>query len=98
MGKRKVTILEPAATAVAEVAWLIESKGLPQTAKKFENEAFEFFEKLSDERVEYKSCSYNLWKNLNYRYITYKKKYVIAYLSHEKEIIICDFVSAKLFK
>jgi hypothetical protein len=28
MGKRKVTILEPAASAVAEVAWFIENLGL----------------------------------------------------------------------
>ena len=96
MGKRKISVLEPAATAVAEIAWFIESKGLPQTAKKFVNEIFDFFEKLSDERLEHKPCSYNNWKILNYRCITYKKKYVIAYLSQEKEIIICDFVSAKL--
>lgn len=98
MGKRKVSILEPAATAVAEIAWFIESKGLPQTAKKFVDEAFAFFEKLSDERFEYKPCSYNKWKNLNYRCVTYKKKFVIAYLSQEKENIICDFVSSKLLK
>ena len=42
MGKRKVSILEPAATAVAEIAWFIENKGLPQTAKKFVDEAFNF--------------------------------------------------------
>jgi hypothetical protein len=30
MGKRKVTILEPAATSVAEVAWFIESLGLKE--------------------------------------------------------------------
>lgn len=98
MGKRKVSILEPAATAVAEIAWFIESKGLPQTAKKFVDEAFAFFERLSDERFEYKHCSYNKWKNLNYRCVTYKKKFVIAYLSQEKEIVICDFVSSKLLK
>ena len=46
MGKRKVSILEPAATAVAEIAWFIENKGLPQTAKKIVNEAFYFFENL----------------------------------------------------
>ena len=33
MGKRKVSILEPAVTAVAEIALFIESEGLPQTAK-----------------------------------------------------------------
>jgi hypothetical protein len=59
MGKRKVTILEPAATAVAEIAMFIESKGLPATAKKFVDEAFTFFEKLSDERITHHPCSYN---------------------------------------
>jgi hypothetical protein len=73
MGKRKVSILEPAATAIAEIAFFIESKGLPETAKKFIQEAFEFFEKLSDNKLEYKGCSYNQWKNLNYRCITYRK-------------------------
>jgi hypothetical protein len=34
MGKRKVSILEPAATAVAEIAFFIEGEGLPKTAKK----------------------------------------------------------------
>ena len=98
MGKRKVTILEPAATAVAEIAYFIESKGLPQTARKFIIEAFAFFEKLSDDRIKHKICSYPQWDNLGYRYITYKKKYSIAYLSLENEIVICEFVSTKLLK
>jgi len=80
MGKRKVTILEPAVAAIAEIALFIESEGLPQTAKKFVDEVFEFFEKLSDERIEHKSCSYIQWKELNYLCVTYKKKYVVAYL------------------
>ena len=98
MGKRKVTILEPAAETVADVALFIESKGLPQTAKKFVDEAFAFFEKLADERIEHKPCKYNnVWKYLDYRCVTYKK-YVVAYLSQPGEIIICDFVAAKLLK
>jgi len=96
MGKRKVSILEPAATTVAEIAFFIEGKGLPQTAKKFVDDAFLFFEKLSDERIIHKPCSYNRWKELNYRCVPYKKKYVVAYLSLETEIVICDFVAAKL--
>ena len=44
MGKRKVSILEPAAEAIADIALFIEGKGLPQTAKKFIDEAFEFFD------------------------------------------------------
>ena len=96
MGKRKVSILEPAATAVAEIAFFTESKGLPQTAKKFVAEEFEFFEKLSDDRIEYRPCAYEVWNNLNYRCVTYKKKYVVAFLSLKTEMVICVFVSAKL--
>ena len=98
MGKRKISILEPAADAVADIALFIEGKGMPETAKKFVNEAFEFFEKLSDERIEHKPCNYNnLWKYLDYRCAIYKK-YVVAYLSQQNEIIICDFVAFKLLK
>jgi len=98
MVKRKVTILEPAAVAVAEIAFFIEGKGMPQTAKKFVQETFSFFEKLSNELIEYRPCIYERWKDLNYHCITYKKKYIVAYISQEKEIIICDFVSAKILK
>ena len=98
MGKRKIRILETAATAVAEVAWFIESQGLPQTADKFVDEVFDYFETLADEIIEHRQCSYEKWKDLNYRCVTYKNKYVIAYLSLEKEIVICDFVSSKLLK
>ena len=98
MGKRKVSILEPAAEAVADIAFFIAGKGLPVTAKKFVDGAFIFFEKLADERVVYKPCNYNnAWKNLGYRCITYKK-YVIAYLSQPDEIVICDFAVAKILK
>jgi len=96
MGKRKVSILEPAATAVAEIAFFIEGKGLPQTAKKFVAEAFRFFERLSDDRIEYRTCSYEAWEKLGYRCVTYKKKYVVAFLSLKNEIVVCEFISAKL--
>ena len=66
MGKRKVSILEPATTALAEIAWFIENKVLPQTARKFVDDAFEFFDKLSDERIEYKLCTFIRWKILHY--------------------------------
>ncbi|MCW3106950.1 MAG: ParE toxin of type toxin-antitoxin system, parDE [Segetibacter sp.] len=98
MGKRKVSILEPAATAVAEIAFFIESKGLPATAKKFVDEAFAFFDELSDDRIERMRCRNRVWKRLGYKCITYKKKYVIAFLSLENEIVICDFVASKLLR
>ena len=98
MGKRKVSILEPAATAVAEVAWFVESKGMPATAKKFVDEAFHFFQQLSDDTLEHRPCKYLKWKQLGYRCVNFRRKYIIAYLSLEKEVIICDFVSSKLLK
>ena len=98
MGKRKVSILESAVDVIAEIAWFIESKGLPQTAKKFVDDAFLFFDNLSNEGIEHKPCSYKQWKDLGYRCAPYKKKYVVAYLSQEKEIVICDFVPAKLLQ
>lgn len=64
MGKRKITILEAAAISVAEVAWFIESRGLPDTAKKFVDKTFFFFETLSDEKVLHHPCRY---KNGNQR-------------------------------
>ena len=96
MDKRKVSILEPAASAVAEIAYFIESKGLPQTAKKFVDEVFAFFDKLSDDVLVHKLCTYEEWRALNYRCVPYNKKYTIAYLSMKKEIIICEFVASKL--
>jgi hypothetical protein len=96
MGKRKISILEPAATSVAEIAFFVESIGLPQTAKKFVSDAFEFFNKLSDERIEHRPCTYEVWRNMDYHCVTYKKKYVVAYLSTPNEIVICEFVSSKL--
>jgi hypothetical protein len=98
MGKRKVTILESAVIAVAEVSFFIESKGLPATAKKFVDEAFAFFESLSDERFVHRPCSYKAWSDMNYRCAMFRKKYAVAYMNLEKEIIICEFVSMKLLK
>lgn len=95
MGKRKVNILEPASTSVAEIAYFIESEGMPQTARRFVDQAFEFFAKLSDDLFVHKPCTYEQWRRQNYRCVK-NKKYVVAYLSMKSEIVICEFVSAKL--
>lgn len=42
MGKRKISILEPAAEAVANIAFFIAGKRLPATVKKFVDEVFLF--------------------------------------------------------
>ena len=95
MGKRKVTILDTASDAVAEVAFFVEAKGLPQTAKKFVIEVFDFFASLSDDRIEHHPCKYPLWKTLSYYCVTYKK-YTAAYLVLKDEIVVCEFTASKL--
>jgi hypothetical protein len=73
-GQKEISILESAAIAVAEVAWFIESNGLTQTSKKFVDDAFSFFDKLSDDRIEHRPCTHSKWKELRYRCVSYKKK------------------------
>ena len=58
MGKRKIKILETAATAVAKVSWFIESQGLPQTAEQFVDDVFNYFETLADEIIEHRPCTH----------------------------------------
>ena len=96
MGKRKVTILDTAVKAVAEASFFIEGKGLPETAKRFVDEAFAFFEKLSDDRIVHRPCKYSPWQKLTYRCVSFRKKYAVAYLERKSEIIICEFAVAKL--
>jgi hypothetical protein len=71
------------------------SKSLPQTAKKFVVEVFDFFASLSDDRIQHHPCKYPSWKTLSYCCVTYKK-YSVAYLYLADEIIICEFVASKL--
>lgn len=95
MVKREVSILESASAERAGVSYFIEGKGMPATAKKFVDEAFAFFETLADNRKEYRKCKYKRWRVLDYHCITYKK-FVVAFISTEREIIICDFVPSGL--
>ncbi len=96
MGKRKVTILEPAVEAVAEIALYIEGRGLPETAKRFVDEAFAFFEELSNDIKVHHPCKYTPWKQLGFRCANFKKKYVAAYLALSNEVIVSEFALQKL--
>jgi plasmid stabilization system protein ParE len=98
MGKRKVTILEPAIEEVARIALYIEGEGLPKTAKKFVDDAFAFFELLGDERSVHRPCKHPAWKALNLRCVNFRKKYVISYIDNKNEIIVCEFALQKLVK
>jgi hypothetical protein len=96
VAQRKVAILQKAAEEVAHVAYFIESKGLPKTAKKFVDESFAFFHKLGDSRIKHKPCTVLAWKEEDYRCANFKKKYIVAYLDLDDEVIICDFALQKL--
>mgnify|MGYP001811270516 CR=1 FL=1 len=96
MAQRKVSILDKAAEEVAYIAYFIESKGLPKTARKFVDESFSFFHKLSDSRIKHKPCLKAAWMEEGYRCANFKKKYVVAYLDLNDEVIICDFALQKL--
>ncbi|MBS1661113.1 MAG: type II toxin-antitoxin system RelE/ParE family toxin [Bacteroidetes bacterium] len=99
MGKRKVTILDPAVDEVARIALFVEGEGAPQAAKKFVDDAFAFFESLSDERMIHRPCKTPaVWKALNLRCVNFRKKYVVSYLDNKSEIVVCEFVLQKLIK
>lgn len=96
MAQRKVSILDKAAEEVAYVAYFIESKGLPKTAKKFVAESFRFFQTLGTPKIKHRPCNFIEWKEEGYRCANFRKKYAVAYLDKEDEVIICDFALQKL--
>lgn len=96
MGKRKVTILEPAIEEVSRIALYIEGVGMPKAAKKFVDEAFAFFQSLSDERFVHRPCTHPSWKALDLRCVSFRKKYIVSYLDNRHEIIICEFALQKM--
>jgi hypothetical protein len=98
MGKRKVTILEPAIEEVARVALYIEGEGLPNTAKRFVDEAFAFFESLADDRFVHRPCKHPAWEKLDLRCANFHKKYIVSYLDNTNEIVICEFALQKTLK
>lgn len=98
MAQRKVSILDKAAEEVAYVAYFIESKGLPNTAKKFVAETFVFFQALGNSKIKHKPCDFPAWREAGYRCANFRKKYVVAYLDSADEVIICDFVLQKVLR
>lgn len=96
MAQRKVSILDQAAEEVAYVAFFIESQGVPKTAKRFVAEAFKFFQTLGGTQITHRPCKFVEWREEGYRCANFRKKYVVAYLDSEDEVIICDFAIQKL--
>lgn len=95
MGRRKVTIKESAAESIAAIAWFIQSKGMIATANKFTDAAYDYFIAVADTRKSYPLCREPERATLNYKCISYKKKYTLVFIETDTEIIICEFISSK---
>jgi plasmid stabilization system protein ParE len=96
MGRRKVIVKQTAADNIAAIAWYIESKDMIATADKFADDVYDYFLKLADARKSYPLCREPKRAMLGFKCIPYKKKYTIAFIETEQEIIICEFISSKL--
>jgi plasmid stabilization system protein ParE len=96
MGGRKISVKQSAADNIAAIAWYIESKGLIRTAEKFTDDVYDFFIKIADNRKRYPVCRDPQRAILDYKCVSYKKKYIVVFIESENEIIICEFISSKL--
>ncbi len=95
MGFRKVIIRQSAAESIASISWYIESEGLLATAEKFSDDAYDFIAKLGDSRKGYRICRDPERDLIGYKCIAYKKKYTIAFIELDTEIIVCEFIPSK---
>jgi plasmid stabilization system protein ParE len=95
MGFRKIIVAQSAAESIAAISWYLESEGLLATAEKFSNDAYDFIEKLGDNRKRYRPCREPERNIMGYKCIPYKKKYTIVFLELDTEIIICEFILSK---
>ncbi|RYF87777.1 MAG: hypothetical protein EOO03_09950 [Chitinophagaceae bacterium] len=96
MGFRKISVRIPAAESISSIALFIESKGLLQTAEKFIDGVYDYFEKLRDNRKSYAECREATRKMFGYKCVSYKKKYTIVFIETDEEIIICEFIPSKM--
>jgi len=62
------------------------------------DDAFAFFESLSDERIVHRPCRHPGLAHLDLRCANFRKKYIAAYIDNLDEIIICEFALQKLLK
>ena len=95
MGRREVIIKESEADSIAEIAWFIESKGLVNTAEKFADGVYDYFEKLADSRRNHAICRDPQRTLIGYKCIPYKRKYTVVFLESDSELIICEFIPSK---
>lgn len=95
MGFRKVTIKESVAESIAQIAWYLESEGLLFAAEKFNDDVYDFIECLGDSRKGYRPCRDPQRDLLGYKCVSFRKKYTIAFIEQESELLICEFILSK---
>lgn len=83
MGKRKVIVKQSVAGSIAEIAWFVESKGMIETAERFSDSAYDFFENLADERKSYRLCKETKRASFGFKCVSYKKKYTVVFIESE---------------
>lgn len=98
MGRRKVVVKQSAAENIAAISLYIESRGLIVTADKFIDAVYDYFLKISDFRKSYPICRDPERAKLGYKCVPYKKKYIVVFIETDTELIICEFISAKLVR
>ena len=96
MGSRKIVVKESAAKNIAAISLHIESFGFIATAEKFSDEVYDYFLKMGDTVREYALCRDPGKAVLGYKCVPYKKKYIIVFIETSTELIICEFLPAKL--
>lgn len=98
MGKRKVIIKKSVAENIARISWFVESKGFIASAERFSDSVYDFFNRLSDDTRSFAICRDPELASLDYKCITFRKKYTIVLLESETELTICEFISSKRIK
>jgi len=96
MGERKIVIRESVTESIAEIAWFIESKGLPSTAEKFSDDTYNFIAHLANDRVTHSLCKEPLRNLIGQKCKTFKKKYTIVFYEDNDRIVVCEFIPSKL--
>ena len=95
MGFREVVIRQSVIDDLADIAWFIESKGMPQTAKQFVDETYDFLGSLVKSDRSFATCREPDRKLIGYKCVVYKKKYTIVFIETDRELIICEFIPSK---
>ena len=95
MGRRKISIRKNAAESIAAVALYIESKGMVATAEKFTDDVYDFIVSLSDTIKSFAPCRDALRRTMGYKCVPFRKKYTIAFIETDEELLICEFISSK---